>query len=157
MRADCGKGMRLMGRSASYLGGIGVAALALLVVSWAVRSEAPAATGGVRQDGAFAFKSLPTGAEGPLKPCVVCHSVEEGGPMRVAPSLHGIVGAPKARARWYAYSPALARAGGNWTEAELDRFLAGPSAAIPGTNKTIVGYADARTRADIIAALKAAR
>ena len=79
------------------------------------------------------------GANSALKPCVVCHSIEAGGPLRVAPSLHGIVGAKKARAEWYGYSPALRQAGGAWTEADLDKYLTAPAKFLPGTTKTIVG------------------
>ncbi len=100
------------------------------------------------------FEAVPVGANGPLKPCVVCHSVEEGGPLRVAPPLAGIVGAKKARAEWYGYSPALRKAGGTWTEADLDQFLTAPSKFLPGTTKTIIGIRDPKERADIIAALK---
>lgn len=107
-------------------------------------------------EGPYTFKARPVGADGPLGECVVCHSVETGGPLRVAPPLHGIVGARKARANWYAYSAALRRAAGDWTEADLDKYLASPSTFLPGTTKPIAGIADPKQRADIIAALKAA-
>ena len=100
------------------------------------------------------FKAIPIGADGPLKRCVVCHSVEASGPLRVGPPLNGIVGARKARASWYGYSLALQKAGGTWTEDDLDKFLASPSKFLPGTTKTINGIADPKERADIIAALK---
>jgi cytochrome c len=104
--------------------------------------------------GPYRFAAVPVGADGPLKACVVCHSVEKDGPLRVAPPLHGIVGAKKARAEWYGYSPALRRAGGTWSEADLDKFLTAPSTFLPGTTKTIIGVRDPKERADIIAALK---
>jgi cytochrome c2 len=70
--------------------------------------------------------------------CVVCHSLEKGGPFRVAPNLWGIVGAEKARDRsWYAYSPALIEKGGTWTDGELNAFLADPDTFLPGTRKSI--------------------
>jgi cytochrome c len=87
-------------------------------------------------------------------PGVVCHSVETGGPLRVGPPLHGIVGARKARTEWYGYSAALRKAEGNWTDADLDKFLTSPSKFLPGTSKTLSGIPDAKQRADIIAALK---
>ncbi len=107
-----------------------------------------------RASGPYRAEARPVGADGPLKTCVVCHSVEEGGPLRVAPPLHGIVGAKKARADWYGYSPALRQAGGTWSEADLDKYLTAPSKFLPGTTKTIIGIKDDKERADIIAALK---
>jgi cytochrome c len=109
---------------------------------------------GLRREGSYAFETRPLGADGPLKACVVCHSVGAGGPLRVAPSLYGIVGAPKARASWYGYSPALKAAGGVWSEQDLDGFLAAPSRYLPGTAMTMEGISDPKERADIIAALK---
>lgn len=86
--------------------------------------------------------------------CVVCHSLERGGPFRVAPNLFGIVGAEKARDRdWYGYSLALRQKGGAWTEAELDQYLADASTFAPGTTKTI-RIADVEKRKEIIAFLK---
>lgn len=99
------------------------------------------------------YPDRPVGLDGPAGQCVVCHSVEKGGPMRVAPNLWGIVGAPKARMKGYGYSTALASAGGVWTREELDRYLANPDQFLPGTKKTIPGLSDAKTRAELIAYL----
>lgn len=86
--------------------------------------------------------------------CVVCHSLERGGPFRVAPNLFGIVGAEKARDRdWYGYTAALRQKGGTWTEADLDLYLADASAFAPGTTKTI-RITDPQERKQIIAFLK---
>jgi cytochrome c len=96
----------------------------------------------------------PWGADGPAKRCVVCHSFERNGPFRVAPNLWGIVGDRKARDRdWYAYSPALVERGGTWTEDELDRFLADPSAFVPGSTMNI-RVTDPKERQAIIEFLK---
>jgi len=140
-----------MQRIASYIVAVVVIA-ALGWAAWLMTADLGlwAAPSGPR------FAAVPAGADGALKPCVVCHSVEAGGPLRVAPPLHGIVGAKKARAEWYGYSPALRRAGGTWTEADLDKFLTAPSKFMPGTTKTIIGIGDPKERADIIAALKKA-
>jgi cytochrome c len=145
-----------MQRVSSYTAAVVVIAALAAGVAWAVASQPAAAVSGLTTEGPYTFKAKPIGADGPLNECVVCHSVERGGPLRVAPPLHGIVGAPKARAHWYAYSDALRKAGGDWTEADLDKFLASPSTFLPGTAKTIAGISDAKRRADIIAALKAA-
>ena len=80
----------------------------------------------------------PWGYDSAAGRCVVCHSLEEGGPFRVAPNLWGIMGAEKARDRsWYSYSPALIKQGGTWTADELDEYLADADAYIPGTTKSI--------------------
>jgi len=141
-----------MQRIVSYL-----AAFAIIAgLVWGLRLLTPVPGPQAAATDAYRFEAVPAGANGPLKPCVVCHSIEEGGPLRVAPPLHGIVGAQKARADWYGYSPALRKSGGTWTEAELDKFLTAPSQFLPGTTKTIIGIRDPKERADIIAALKQA-
>ena len=96
----------------------------------------------------------PWGLDSPAGRCVVCHSLERGGPFRVAPNLWGIVGDEKARDReWYAYSPALIRMGGTWTEEDLDRFLADAGAFAPGSTKSI-RVTDPQEREQIIEFLK---
>ena len=142
-----------MQRVGSYIAAAGVMILVVAGIAWALKTE-PGAPGQQTAEGPYRFQATPIGADGALKKCVVCHSVEAGGPLRVGPPLHGIVGARKARAEWYGYSPALRAAGGNWSEADLDKYLTSPSKFLPGTTKTIVGIADPKERADIIAALK---
>jgi cytochrome c2 len=143
-----------MQRIGAYVAAVAVSAAIVAGIIWALRIEPLAGHGLRTAQGPYNFEALPVGADGPLKPCVVCHSVEKDGPLRSAPPLYGIVGAQKARAEWFAYSPALRKAGGTWTEADLDKFLTAPSKFIPGTSKTIIGFPDPKQRADIIAALK---
>lgn len=85
--------------------------------------------------------------------CVVCHATERSGVFRVGPGLWGIVGAPKARIEGFAYSRALAEAGGRWTVDELDAFLTDPHGHTPGTAMIFDGLPDDRARADLIAYL----
>jgi cytochrome c2 len=101
----------------------------------------------------YRYASKPAGLDGPAGQCVVCHSVEKGGPMRVAPNLWGIVGAPKAREKGYSYSIALASAGGVWTQQDLNDYLAAPDKFLPGTKKTIIGLPNPKKRAELIAFL----
>jgi cytochrome c len=146
-----------MQRVGSYVAAAVVIIAVVAGVGWALRTQPLRIFGAqTAEASAYRFEAMPVGADGPLKQCVVCHSIETGGPLRVAPSLHGIVGAPKARADWYAYSAALRKAGGNWTEADLDKFLTSPSQFLPGTTMNIAGISDREQRADIIAALKTA-
>lgn len=95
------------------------------------------------------YAAKPAGWDGPAGSCVVCHDLAKGASWRVAPSLWGIVGAPKAGAKGYGYSLALVQAGGTWTAKELDEYLANPSQFLPGTNKTI-SVTDPQERARIV-------
>ena len=106
------------------------------------------------RDESFAFTAVPDGKGGPAADCVVCHSLSKNGPMRAAPTLAGIVGAPKARSHWFAYSMALRKKGGVWSEDELDKFLANPSGFIPGTSKVLPPIKDPTRRKALIAYLK---
>ena len=99
------------------------------------------------------YASQPVGWNSPAGKCVVCHSLEKGGDSRVAPTLWGIVGAPKAGAKGYGYSLALAKAGGVWTESDLEHYLTAPGQFLPGTSKTITGLPSAEDRTKVIAYL----
>jgi len=99
---------------------------------------------------ADSFTPQPWGQDSAAGRCVVCHSLEKGGPFRVAPNLWGVVGADKARYRsWYNYSPALIEMGGTWTEEDLDLYLADAAAFAPGSTKSI-RVKDAAERQEII-------
>jgi len=113
----------------------------------------PANQVAVIRDGGYRFPAEPAGLDSPAAGCVVCHSVERNGPLRVAPNLWGIVGDKKARFDWYGYSPALANAEGDWTEEDLDAYLTDPDRYLPGTSKTLIGIADPDERAELIAYL----
>ncbi len=93
-------------------------------------------------------------AETLISQCVVCHTLTDREAVMIAPSLRGIVGRPVASAEGFAYSDAMKGFGGVWTEERLDRFLADPRGAIPGTAMEIEGVADAGERRQIIELLK---
>jgi len=99
------------------------------------------------------YAAKPVGWDSPAGKCVVCHSLEKGGPSRVGPPLWGIVGAHKGRAKGYGYSLALAKAGGVWTEQDLDKYLTAPSRFLPGTSKAITGLTNPKERAELISYL----
>ena len=136
--------MRKMGSRSSTI--ITIAA-ALFGAGWSGFAQAQSKDGGER------YAAKPVGWDSPAGKCVVCHSLERGGAARVGPTLWGIVGAQKGRAKGYGYSLALAKAGGVWTERELDEYLTAPSRFLPGTNKSIAGVPNSKERAELIAFL----
>jgi cytochrome c len=124
-----------------------IAIIVLLILGGAWQALKPAAEG-------ERYAAKPPGWDSPAGKCVVCHSLEKGGPTRVAPSLWGIVGAPKGGTGGYGYSLALAKAGGVWTAPELDAYLTAPGQFLPGTAKSITGLPNSAERARIIAFLE---
>lgn len=86
--------------------------------------------------------------------CVACHSVGEGGKSGLGPNLYGIVNAPLGHMEGYTYSAALKAKGGEWSYAELDKWLLKPSAYAPGTKMSFAGIADPKARTDVIAYLR---
>jgi cytochrome c len=53
------------------------------------------------------------------------------------------------------YSDAMKQSGIVWTDQSLDRYLENPAQFIPGNHMTFPGIPDGKTRADIVAFLKA--
>jgi aldose sugar dehydrogenase len=82
--------------------------------------------------------------------CKSCHTFDSGRPLASAIRLWGIVGSSRAGTPYPAYSAALKRVGGQWTEPNLDVFLRDPQAAIPGTSMAYAGVKDDETRKGLI-------
>lgn len=88
--------------------------------------------------------------------CAACHSMEPGRHL-TGPSLAGVWGRKAGTAPGFGrFSPALQESGIVWNEASLDDWLAHPAKVVPGNYMLFRGIADAGTRADIIAYLRAA-
>lgn len=86
--------------------------------------------------------------------CKACHSIDKGGANGIGPNLYGIVGDAIAQGRGgFAFSDALKAHKGNWDNATLDQWLAGPAKFAAGTKMTFAGIDDAKQRADVIAYL----
>jgi cytochrome c len=84
--------------------------------------------------------------------CLGCHAIEQH---RTGPAHCGLFERLAGSAPGFGhYSEALRRSGIRWNEATLDRFLADPMKAVPGTTMTYQGVSDAQERRDLIAWLK---
>lgn len=92
----------------------------------------------------------PAHGEKVAKVCAACHSFNAGGPNKVGPNLHGIVGAKHAHVAGFAYSDAMKSAGGNWDRDALNQFLWNPKKAVPGTKMAFAGLKKAEDRAALI-------
>jgi cytochrome c len=84
--------------------------------------------------------------------CRACHSVTTAKPNLIGPNLAGVVGR-KAAATAFNYSPALKNSKLIWTKANLDRYLAAPARAVPGT-KMFMAVPDAKQRTAIVTFLE---
>jgi cytochrome c len=82
-------------------------------------------TGAAAQDGSALFN-----------PCRACHSLDPAAKVMAGPGLAGLLGRKVAGDETFDYSPVLrqARAEGRvWSADTLEKFIADPEAAFPGT------------------------
>ncbi len=84
--------------------------------------------------------------------CQACHSLARN---RSGPKHCGLLGRKAGSLPGFSYSRALRESGIVWTAASLDRFLANPFKAVPGTRMGYAGVKDPQERADLIAFLAA--
>ena len=85
--------------------------------------------------------------------CAACHSLAYD---RTGPRHCGLFGRHAGSVLGFAYSAAMKRADIVWSAKTLDRFLANPAKAVPGTSMTYAGVPDRAERAALIAYLKKA-
>ncbi|MDM0066306.1 c-type cytochrome [Variovorax sp. J31P207] len=85
--------------------------------------------------------------------CQACHALATD---RVGPHHCGLFGRLAGSVPGFDYSEAMKKSRIVWNDATLDRFLAMPLAAVPGSSMTYAGIADPAERADLIAYLKQA-
>lgn len=87
--------------------------------------------------------------------CMACHSFAPGRHL-TGPSLAGVWDRKAGSAEGFGrYSEALKRSAVVWDERTLEAWLKSPSALIPGNAMVFDGIADPRTRADLLAYLRA--
>jgi cytochrome c len=85
--------------------------------------------------------------------CLACHALAYD---RTGPRHCGLFGRRAGSVPGFAYSPAMQRSGIVWDARTLDRFLADPTRAVPGTSMGYAGVKDGKERAALIAYLKQA-
>lgn len=83
--------------------------------------------------------------------CLACHALAYD---RVGPHHCGLFGRRAGSVPGFPYSQAMKNSGIVWDAKTLDRFLADPLGAVPGTAMTYAGVPDPQNRADLIAYLK---
>lgn len=105
-------------------------------------------------------KDLEARGERVFQQCYACHSVDRRETGLPGPNLVGVVDRRAASRPGFDYSPAMrakGAAGLRWTEAELDRYLADPEAAVPRTSMSFIGLRAAADRRAVIAYLRSKR
>jgi len=85
--------------------------------------------------------------------CQACHSFEEGGAVRLGPTLYDVTGRAVGGYGDFEYSEVMSGLGGDWSLELLDTFLADPMGQMPGTRMIYLGVPQQQERADIIAYL----
>jgi len=91
--------------------------------------------------------------EGIYARCLACHALAYD---RTGPRHCGLLGRRAGSVKDFSYSEAMKRSRIVWSEKTLDRFLANPLRAVPGTAMGYAGVTDRKERADLIAYLEQA-
>jgi cytochrome c len=120
----------------------------------AAQDGAEAAGGGGDGFAALVAAGDAAAGERSARVCVACHSFEAGGPTRIGPPLHDVVGRAIGSVEGFSYSSGLAEKEGEWTYDNLDHFLANPREWAPGTKMAFVGVRKEEDRANIVAYLR---
>jgi cytochrome c len=95
-------------------------------------------------------KASAEGGQDVFKRCLQCHTPDKGGRNLVGPNLWGVIGRKVAEAPGFPYSDAMKTKGGEWTWAELVKYLHDPKAAIPGNKMAFPGIKDNAELADLL-------
>lgn len=124
--------------------------------AYTVQVAEAATTGTATKDQGPDFKTAlasadPKKGEAVFRKCAACHRID--GQNATGPHLNGVVGRPVASVAGFAYSDAVKKLGGDWTEDRLNTWLTDPKADAPGTKMGFAGLPKVQDRADVIAYL----
>ena len=121
------------------------AGVMLAIAAAAAAGAAPAADGTPRGD--------PQAGAAIYTRCLACHALAYD---RTGPRHCSLFGRRAGSVKRFAYSDAMKRSNIVWSEKSLDRFLADPLKAVPGTAMGYAGVTDQKERTDLIAFLRQA-
>ncbi len=88
------------------------------------------------------------------KVCATCHNFSKGGANGIGPGLWNVVNHDKGAHAGFAYSDTLKNMDGEWSYANLNKFLWKPKAYVEGTKMNFVGLKKPEDRANVIAYLR---
>lgn len=107
--------------------------------------------------GAKAQDGDPAAGQRVFNQCQACHTINQGGPNRVGPNLHGVVGRKTASVDGFRYSAnlkQLGEGGHTWTDENLRAYLTNPKAVAPQGIMAFPGLRQEQQLKDVIAYLK---
>ena len=107
--------------------------------------------------GAKAQAGDPEAGKRVFNQCAACHTINEGGPNRVGPNLHGVIGRKAGSKEGFRYSAAMKQKGEEnwvWSEENLHPYLRNPREVVAGTIMAYPGLRNETQLNDLIAYLK---
>lgn len=87
--------------------------------------------------------------------CFACHSLGEGEGHKIGPNLWGTFDAKAGTRAGFAYSDALKKSDIVWSSVNMDKWLASPSAVVPGNLMAFGGLPNEQDRRALVMYLRA--
>ncbi len=109
--------------------------------------------------GAQAQSGDPEAGRRVFNQCSACHTINQGGPNRVGPNLHGVMGRKAGSIEGFRYSANLKQLGEGghvWNEETLRPYLQNPKAVAPQGIMAFPGLRNEQQLNDVIAYVKQA-